>query len=199
MENLVFDKWKSEVEITDLGLKKYINLDMKFVLHDQGRHAHKKFSKKDVHIVERLINTLMRGGTGRKIGGKVIRDKGGTGKKTKMWKTTKQAFEMINKKTSENPISILAKAIENSAPREETTRVKYGGVVYHVAVDISPQRRVDFALRNIGKAVAIRSFSKPKTTVEALAEELILASQNDTNSHAIARKIEVERIARSSR
>lgn len=199
MESLIFDKWKSEVEITDLGLKKYINLDVRFVLHNQGRHVHKKFSKKDVHIVERLINTLMRGGTGRKIGGKVVRDKGGTGKKVKMWKTAKDAFEMINKKTGENPVNVLAKAIENAAPREETTRVKYGGVVYHVAVDISPQRRVDFALRNIGKAVAIRSFNKPKTATEALVEELTLASQNDTNSHAIARKIEVERIARSSR
>ena len=93
----------------------------------------------------------------------------------------------------------MVKAIENSAPREETTRVKYGGVVYHMAVDISPQRRIDFALRNIGRAVTMRSFDVKKSAAEALAEELILASNNDNQSHAIARKIEVERVAKSSR
>ena len=195
----VFGKWNSEVDVQDPGLRRYINLQGKLVLHDQGRHARKMFGKGETHIVERLINTLMRGGTGKKVGGHVIRDRGGTGKKIKMYKVAKVAFELINKKTGKNPVEVLIKALENSAPREETTRVKYGGVVYHVAVDISPMRRVDFALRNVGKAVAIRSFDNKKSAADALAEELILASQNDPNSHAIARKVEVERVARSSR
>lgn len=194
----VFSKWSSDVEVNDPGLKDYINLESRIVLHDQGRHF-KRFGKMKVHIVERLINTLMRGGTGKKIGGKVIRDRGGAGKKTKMYKIVKEAFEDISKKSKKNPVEIVVRAVENSAPREETTRVKYGGVVYHVAVDIAPLRRVDYALRNIGKAVAIRSFKSKKTAVDALAEELTLASQDDSNSYAIARKIEVERIARSSR
>ena len=197
--NLIFGKWESKATITDPGIRKYINLDARIVLHNQARHSQETFGKTKVHIVERLINSLMRGGTGKKIGGKVIRGRGGTGKKEKMYKITKNAFEIIHKKTKQNPIEVLIKAIENAAPREETTRVKYGGVVQHLAVDIAPQRRIDFALRNIARAVAIKSFDNKKTAEEALAEELILASKNEPSSSAIAKKIEVERIAKSSR
>jgi len=199
MEHLVFSKWESKAKVTDPGLEKYINLNAKVVMHDQGRHAKKTFGKTQMHIAERLINTLMRGGTGKKIGGKIIRGRGGCGKKTKMYQITDKAFDIINKKTGKNPIEILILAIENSDPREETTRVKHGGVIYHLAVDIATQRRIDFALRNIGRAVAMRSFKSKKTAKEALAEELILASKNENQSHAITRKIEVERIAKSSR
>lgn len=200
MKALVFDKWdSSKVELRDLGLKKYINLTPKIMYHTQGRHAGKQFRKQNVHIVERLINNLMRGGTGDKIAGRVVRGRGGCGKKMKMYRTVEEAFEIVGKKSGKNPVEVLVHAIENSAPREETTRVKYGGVIYHVAVDISPMRRIDFALRNIGKAVALRSFDNKKSAEEALAEELILASQNDSQSHAIARKIETERVAKSSR
>lgn len=197
---LVFGKWSSEgIAVNDLGLRPYINLSSPLTDLTQGRHARKAFGKAKVHIVERLVNNMMRGGTGEKLGGRVIRDRGGCGKKTKMHAICKKAFEMVNQKTGKNPIEVLVRAIENSAPREETTRVKYGGVIYHLAVDISPMRRVDFALRNIGRAMAIRSFNNPKSAETALAEELVLASQNDTQSHAIARKVEIERVARSSR
>jgi small subunit ribosomal protein S7 len=199
MTTLVFSKWESNVSVLDPGLQKYINLDAKFVMHDQGRHAKRTFGKTQMHIAERLVNTLMRGGTGIKLGGKIIRGRGGTGKKTTMYKVAEEAFEIVNQKTNKNPMEVLVRAIENAAPREETKREKMGGVIYHMAVDIAPQRRVDFALRNMGKAVAIRSFKSKKTATDALAEELILAANNDPQSHAISRKIEVERVAKSSR
>jgi small subunit ribosomal protein S7 len=197
---LVFEKWDSSgIAVNDMGLKPYINLVSPLASLTQGRHAKKQFGKAKVHIVERLVNNLMRGGTGDKIGGRVIRDRGGCGKKAKMFEVCRMAFDQVNQKTNKNPLEVLVRAIENAAPREETTRVKYGGVIYHLAVDISPMRRVDFALRNIGRAMAIRSFNNPKSAETALAEELVLASQNDTQSHAIARKVEIERVARSSR
>lgn len=199
MNNLVFGKWESKSPVSDPGLQKYINLDYKIVMHDQGRHTKRTFGKTQMHIVERLINSLMRGGTGKKLSGRVIRGRGGCGKKSKMYEVVKKALQIVEEKTKKNPIEVLVKAIENAAPREETTRVKYGGVVYPVAVDIAPQRRIDFALRNIGRAVAMRSFKIKKTAEQALAEELMFASQNETQSHAITRKIEVERIAKSSR
>lgn len=198
-ENMVFGKWESVGEITDPGIEKYINLNAKIVMHNQGRHAKKTFGKTNLHIVERLINSLMRGGTGKKIGGKIIRDRGGCGKKSKMHKVTQDAFEIIHTKTKQNPVEILTKAIVNSAPREETTRVKFGGIIAHLAVDVAPQRRIDFALRNIARAVAIKSFKSKKSAEQALAEELILASKNEPASNAISKKNEVERIAKSSR
>ncbi|MBI4215044.1 30S ribosomal protein S7 [archaeon] len=196
---LVLGRWSPNVTASDLGLKQYIHLEPKLVLSTQGRHVKKAFGKRELHIVERLINNLMRGGTGEKIGGKVIRGRGGTGKKVKMYNIVREAFARIEKKSGSNPIELLIKAIESSAPREETTRVQYGGIIVPIAVDVSPQRRLDLALRNIARAVAIRSFNSRKKSTEALAEEIMLAAQNDASSHAIARKVEVERIARSSR
>jgi len=195
----VFGKWDSNVKVNDPGLKRYINLDPRYVYHTQGKQASIKFGKSKVHIVERLVNTLMRGGTGRKIGGKIIRDRKGCGKKAKMYRIVEEAFDEIYKRTKKNPLQLLVQAIENAAPREETTRVKYGGIINLIPVDISPQRRVDLALRNIGKAVAMRSFDSKKSAKNALVEEIILASNNDPQSHAVSRKIEIERMAKSSR
>jgi len=197
MDNLVFDKWPSQANITDMGLQKYINLDARIVYYSQGRIG--KLKKENIHIIERLINNLMRGGTGKKIGGKVIRDRGGCGKRTKMEKVVMEAFEIIEKKEKKNPLELLVSAVENAAPREETTRVKYGGIVTPIAVDVAPQRRVDFALRNMAKAVAVRSFNNPKSAATALAEEILLAAKNENTSHAISRRNEVERTASSSR
>ena len=195
----VFDKWDSAVTIEDPGLKGYINLVPRLVYATQGKQATSSYAKKSIHIVERLINSLMRGGTGRKISGKVIRGRGGTGKKAKMHSVVKDAFAIIEARTKQNPVQLLVIALENSAPREETTRVKFGGVINLIPVDIAPQRRIDLALRNMGRAVAMRSFDNKKSAAEALAEEIILASKNEPQSHAVSRKIEVERIAKSSR
>ena len=86
-----------------------------------------------------------------------------------------------------------------SAPREETTRITWGGVAQHSSVDIAPQRRVDLALRYLAEAIKQKSFNNIKSVDEIVAEELILASNNDLNSAAVKKKAEVERIALSAR
>jgi small subunit ribosomal protein S7 len=152
------------------------------------------------NVVEKLINKLMRGGTGEKISGRVIRTQGQLqGKKMHVVKIVSGAFDIIAEKTKKNPIQVLVKAIENSAPREDTTRVEYGGVRYQVAVDVSPKRRMDMALRHIALAALMSSFGKPGKMSETLANEIILAANGEINSYAIKRRDEVERIARSAR
>ena len=74
------------------------------------------------------------------------------GKKAKATNIVKEAFEIINLRTNKNPIEVLVKAVENASPCEDTTRVSYGGVVYHLSVDVAPQRRIDLAIRHITKA-----------------------------------------------
>ncbi|PCN49834.1 30S ribosomal protein S7 [Candidatus Geothermarchaeota archaeon ex4572_27] len=107
--------------------------------------------------------------------------------------------QLMRPKTKENPVQVLVRAIENAAPREETTRIAYGGIVYHQAVDVSPQRRVDLALRWIAEGARLAAFSNPKSIVECLAEEIMLAAEGSPRSYAIQRKDEVERIAMASR
>ncbi len=187
IEIKLFGKWKFEgVIVRDPSLKKYISLRPVYLPHTGGRHEHRRFGKAEVPIVERLINDLMRHGRN-------------TGKKHLAYNIVKRAFEIIHIKTGENPLQVFVRAIENAAPREETTRIMYGGIIYHVAVDVSPLRRVDLALRHITEGARNSAFRSPKSIAECLADEIIYAANNDPKSYAIAKKEEIERIALSSR
>ncbi|PVX26464.1 MAG: 30S ribosomal protein S7 [Candidatus Bathyarchaeum sp.] len=183
----LFGKWSFEdIQLDDPGLQQYISLKPVYVPHSMGRHEHGKFHKAKVSIVERLINNLMRPGSS-------------AGKKTRAINLVKNAFEIINIRTGENPVQVLVSAVENTSPGEDTTRISYGGIAYHMAVDISPQRRVDLALRFLSEGARKQSFGNPKALDEYLAEELIMAAKNDVKSYAVKKRNEMERIARSSR
>lgn len=197
-----FGKWGVEgVSVKDPGIQKYIRLELSApVMRSGGRHSKKQFGKAELPIVERLINKVMRSGPGsRKLGGKVIRGAGACGKKYKAYNTVRRSFEIIEQKAKKNPVQVLVNAIQNAAPREETTRISYGGVTYHLAVDSAPQRRLDIALKNIAGGAFAASFKSKKPIEECLAEELIMAANYDMKSFAIARKEETERIARGAR
>jgi len=183
----LFQKWTfTGIEVKDTGLKRYLNLTPMTTPHSMGRHEHQRFRKAQVNIVERLINGFMRPGKN-------------SGKKAKTSNMVKQAFEIIHLRTGKNPIEILVKAVENSAPCEDTTRVSYGGVVYHLSVDIAPQRRIDLAIRHLTEGARKASINNPRSIQETIADELILAANHDIKSAAIAKRHEIERIAQSSR
>ena len=200
-EQLLFGKYSTrDVVVEDISLANYIVLTPKENLNSFGRRKDKAHFVTKVNIVERLINKMMRGGTGQKIGGRVIRTEGRLqGKKLKLMRIVEEAFDDVAKKTGKNPVQVLVDAIQNSAPIEDTTRIRYGGINYNVAVGISAARRLDVALRNIVLAALTNAFQSRKTLKEALSEELILAANNDPNSYAIKKKVEIERIARSAR
>lgn len=162
--------------------------------HSFGRHEHRRFGKTSVNIVERLVNQMMH------FGRKDWKNTGRMGgKKQRAINIVRTAFEIIHLKTGRNPIEVLVRAIENAAPNEDVTRITYGGVTYHVSVDVSPVRRVDVALRNIALGAREAAFSHPKSIEECLADEIIAAANGDTSSFAIKSKIEIERIAAASR
>jgi small subunit ribosomal protein S7 len=193
---LLFNKWDtSEIEITDVGLKNVIFVNPFMTIPVTfGRHEHQRLKKSEVHIIERLANKLMH------FGKRYAKNTGRMGgKKTKVINVVKTALEIIHVETGGNPVELLVRAIENTAPNEDTTRIVYGGVVYHVSVDVPPLRRVDLALRFIAEGVRISSYSNPHAMEEVLAKEIILASNSDMNSYAIKKKNEQERIAMSSR
>lgn len=194
-ELLLFRKWNfSDVEIKDPGLKEILCLAPTLIPTSFGRHEHKRFAKSRVNIVERLCNNLMH------FGKKKAKNSGRmAGKKYKSIKIVKTAFEIIHLQTGSNPIDQLVRAIENTAPNEDTTTIAYGGVRYHVSVDISPQRRVDLALRFMSLAVRETSFSNKKSAEEILANEIIMAARNDANCFSIKKKFEQERMAMSAR
>jgi len=192
---LLFEKWDvAGIKVEDAGLQKAISLKPSIAVTSMGRHEHKKFGKLEVNVVERLANNIMH------FGKKYAKNAGRMGgKKQRALKMVASALDIISIKTGANPIEVLVRAVENSAPNEDTTRIAYGGVVYHVAVDIAPSRRVDLSLRFISEGLREAAFSNPRSVEEILADEIIMAANNDTNSFAIKKKNEQERIAMSSR
>ncbi len=196
----LFNTWSFEdIEIRDFTLESYIYLKPIIIPHSAGRHEHKRFWKSSkVSIIERFINRLLSPGF---IGGKIKGHKSSynSGKKSKIIKSIKTAFTLIEHITGENPIQILIDAIINTAPREETTRIAMGGISYASAVDIAPQRRVDLAIKYLVQAIGSKSHDNIRTYEENVAQELVLAAKNSQDSKAVKRKDEIERIAVSAR
>jgi small subunit ribosomal protein S7 len=77
--------------------------------------------------------------------------------------------------------------------------LRFGGISVPKAVDTAPQRRLDIALRNICKGVVNTSHKNKKGVEICLAEEIIKASKNDPSSFAVAKKNDIERVAKSAR
>ena len=193
----IFDKYDiSTIEIQDEGLKSAINLKPKLLLKNQGRNVG-KFSQTKVNIVERLANKLSVAGH---RGKKHKLEKGNaTGKYTKNMQIIMDVLEMIEKKTGKNPVEILVRAVENSAPRDETTVIEYGGARYPQAVDVAPVRRVNLALKHLVHGASDKAFNKKKTIAQTLAEEIIMAADKNGESLAIRKKKEAEAQADSAR
>ncbi|MDE1861091.1 MAG: 30S ribosomal protein S7 [Candidatus Micrarchaeota archaeon] len=200
-KRLFFGKYSADdIVVSDPSLQAYIMLKPRPYPNIYGRRKHLAYYKAHVDLVERLINKLMRGGTGKKISGRVIRKEGSLqGKKLKVVHILEEAFEIIHRQTGKNPIQLLVDAIQNAAPIEDTTRVRYGGISYNVAVGISSQRRLDVALRNMAVAALMGAFKNKKRLAETLATEITLAANNSPDSYAIKKRIESERIAKRAR
>jgi small subunit ribosomal protein S7 len=193
---LLFNKWDvRKIAVNDQGLQNVISLIPSVAIPVTfGRHEHQRMKKADVHIVERLANKLMH------FGKRYAKNTGRMGgKKARIYKTVEAALDILSLETGKNPVELLVKAIENASPNEDTTRIVYGGVVYHVSVDVAPLRRVDLALRFIAEGVRESTYSSLQSIEEVLAREILLASGNDMSSYAIKKKNEQERIAMSSR
>ena len=185
----------AEVKVEDPGLKDYINTDEKLVLRNVGR-AREKFAKVKVNVVERLANLLaVPGHRGKKH--KIITHS--SGKYTQNMKIVLACLKIIEEKTKQNPIQILVKAIENSAPRDEITVIEYGGARSPQAVDMSPSRRVSISLRNIVHGAYDKSFNKKTKIRETLANEIMLAAENKTDAFAVQKRNESEKQADSAR
>jgi len=194
----VFNRWESDkIKVNDAGLVEVINLKPVLVPKTGGRNTEVKFWKNKYNIVERLINHVMiPGHKGKKhklTSGRC------SGKGVKAYNIILRTFEILEKKTTKNPIEVLVRAIENAAPREEITSIEYGGARYSQSVDCSPQRRVDLVLRMFIQGAYHSRFGKKLSFEDALANEILFAYNTDQKSNAISRKLELERQAESSR
>ena len=190
----LFGRWTYEgVESKDISLMAYLNVKtikaQVFHPFTAGRYQRRSFNKVNCPIVERLLNYLMMKGRNN-------------GKKQLAVRIVKQALELIHLTTGENPLQILIDAISNGGAREDSTRIGSGGVVRRQAVDVSPLRRVNQAIYLITRGSRESSFRNIKSLSEILADEIIAASKGSgtgTNSYAVRKKDEIERVAKGNR
>jgi small subunit ribosomal protein S5e len=186
----LFNKWSYlDLTIEDISIAPYISIKGKFsvfVPHTSGKYNSKRFRKSNCPIVERLVCALMMHGRN-------------SGKKLKAIRIVKDSFDIINLITNENPIQILINAIINSGPREDSTRIGYTGTARRQAVDVSPLRRINIALQLLTAGARESSFKNLKTISECLSDELINAARGSSNSFAIKKKDEIERVAKANR
>ncbi len=111
----------------------------------------------------------------------------------------KQAMHIIDLLTDQNPLQVIVDAIINCGPREDSTRIGSAGTVRRQAVDVSPLRRVNLAIYLITQGAREAAFRNIKSIAECLADELINAAKGSSNSYAIRKKDELERVAKSNR
>jgi len=188
----LFTKWSfTDIVIPDISLNDYISIKQKFKYHSylphtSARYNKKRFRKAQCPIVERLVNCLMMHGRNN-------------GKKLMAVRIVQHAFEIIHLLADKNPLQVLVEAIANSGPREDSTRIGSAGTVRRQAVDVSPLRRVNQALYLLTTGAREAAFRNIKTISECLADELINAAKGSSNSYAIKKKDELERVAKSNR
>ncbi|KAK1562835.1 hypothetical protein Q3G72_017740 [Acer saccharum] len=187
----LFNRWTFEdVQVNDISLCDYVGVQAAkhatYVPHTAGRYSKKRFRKAQCPIVERLTNSLMMHGRNN-------------GKKLMAVRIIKHAMEIIHLLTDQNPVQVIVDAVINSGPREDATRIGSAGVVRRQAVDISPLRRVNQAIYLLTTGARESAFRNIKTIAECLADELINAAKGSSNSYAIKKKDEIERVAKANR
>ena len=193
-----FGRWTADdVVIEDPGLVNYITFEPVHVPKTGARYAKSRFHKSNISIVERFMNKIM--GAGHK-GKKHVHSTGNTtGKAQTVLSIMEDMLEIIEKKTGRNPIAVLVSGIVNGAPREEIIAIEYGGARYPKAVECAPQRRIDLTIRLMTQSANQKAFDSKKAIAQALADEVMFASEFSPNSAVISKKNDTERQADSAR
>merc|ERR1712096_17043 len=186
----LFGRWTtSDVQVNDISLCDYLPVKDKFSKyppHSAGRWQKKRFRKAQCPIVERMVNSLMMHGRNN-------------GKKMLAVRIMRHTMEIIHLLTGENPIQVIVDAVLNSGPREDSCRIGSAGVVRRQAIDVSPLRRVNMAIHLLTTGARESAFRNIKTIAECLSEEIINAAKGSSNSYAIKKKDEIERVAKANR
>ena len=112
------------------------------------------------------------------------------GKKCVSEKIFYQAMGIIEKKTEEDSMKILKKALDNVKPIVETKSRRVGGSTYQVPIEVSTHRRVSLGIRWIVNYARERG---EKVMAERFANEVMEAAANRGGS--VRKKEDVRRMA----
>ncbi len=131
-------------------------------------------------LVAKLINRSMR-----------------DGKKSVSQKQVYSAFELIMKRTKDDPVKIFSQALSNIKPSMEVRPRRVGGAAYQIPMSVRGPRRESLAIRWLIQAARSRSNSEYHTYAEKLAAEIVDAAKGEGG--AVKKRQDVERMAEANR
>lgn len=117
-----------------------------------------------------------------------------SGKKTIAQNIVYQAFDIIKKKTNEDPLGVFEKAIRNASPIVEVKARRVGGSTYQVPVEVTGFRATNLALRWIIRYAHQRA---GRSMSIKLANELIDTANDIGNT--IKKKEETHKMAEANK
>ena len=104
------------------------------------------------------------------------------------------AFDMIEGKTKQSPLTVFQQALDNVMPTIEVRSRRVGGATYQVPVEVRNERRQALGIRWIIAAARERN---EKTMTERLSGELLDASNSRGN--AVKKREDTHRMAEANR
>ena len=114
------------------------------------------------------------------------------GKKETARKIVYDALELVGRRSGDDPITVLKKAIDNIRPQVEVRSRRVGGSSYQVPVEVRPRRAGTLAVRWL---VDFARKRREHTMAERLANEILDASTRQ--GAAFKRKEDVHKMAES--
>lgn len=116
------------------------------------------------------------------------------GKRSTAERLVYSAFDMVEQKTAQDPLSVFKKAMDNVRPTLEVRPKRVGGATYQVPVEVNARRSTTLAIRwMVGYARARRE----KTMAERLAGEIMDAANSQGSS--VKKREDLYKMAESNR
>jgi len=116
------------------------------------------------------------------------------GKKSTAERIVYDAFDIIEKKTGNDPLATFKKAMDNVRPTLEVKPKRVGGATYQVPIEVNSRRSTTLAIRWI---VGFSRKRREKTMAERLAGEIMDAANSAGAS--VKKREDLYKMAESNR
>jgi small subunit ribosomal protein S7 len=104
------------------------------------------------------------------------------------------ALEVVERRSGQDPVTVLKRAVDNVRPHVEVRSRRVGGASYQVPVEVSPRRSLSLAIRWL---VGFARKRKEHTMAERLAYEVLDAANN--TGATVKRREDVHKMAESNK
>ncbi len=117
------------------------------------------------------------------------------GKRSTAERIMYKALEIVKEKTSDDPLKVFKKAVDNVKPALEVKSRRVGGSNYQVPIEVNPNRRLSLSIRWIAGYATARGDGK--TMQEKLANEFLDAA--NLRGGAVKKREDTHRMAEANK